>query len=172
MYKRLQIGTKEYKLEYTIEASLYNECVERMMEFFGKTLAITNEQELTKGLSKEEKIEMRMQLVKDSLSGMINLPKTALTVFYAGLLEYHGEAGDNTVRSIGDAKALVKQYFSEHVEDGKDNFYDLLQVCMEQMGEDGFFKLTGMERFLSQNGESEEIQKPNRAKRRAKASGK
>ena len=38
MYKILEIGGKEYKLEYTIEASLYDECVERLIKFLGKTL--------------------------------------------------------------------------------------------------------------------------------------
>lgn len=169
MYKRLQIGDKEYKLEYTIEASLYNECTEKMINFFGKTLAITNEKELTKGLSNEEKAKARIKLLQDSLSGMINLPSTAMTVFYAGLLEYHGESGDNTIQSIEDAKVLIKQYFKEHEEDGTDNFYDLLHICMEQMGEDGFFKRTGLEKFLSQNEKSEENPKPNRASRREKA---
>lgn len=172
MYKRLQIGDREYKLEYTIEASLYNECIQKMLDFFGNTFAITNEEELTKGMTNEEKTKMRVKLLQDSLSGMINLPSTAMTVFYAGLLEYHGESGDNTVQSMEDAKALIKQYFKEHENDGTDNFYDLLNVCMEQMGEDGFFKRTGIERFLSQNEESEETPKPNRAARRAKASAK
>lgn len=171
MYKRLQIGNKEYKLEYTIEASLYNECTEKMMEFFGKTFAIANEEELTKGMPDKEKTKVRIELLQNSLSGMVNLPSTAMTVFYAGLLEHHGEYGDNTIQSMKDVKALIKQYFKDHEEDGNDNFYDLLHICMEQMGEDGFFKRTGMEKFLSQNSKPEETPKINRSTRRAQTKG-
>ena len=31
MYKLLKIGSKEYKLEYGIEASLYDDCVKSVM---------------------------------------------------------------------------------------------------------------------------------------------
>lgn len=174
MYKTLTIGGKEYKLEYTIEASLYDECIERLINFLGKTLGATNEPELAQELTEEEKTKLRGTLVKNSISGISNLPATALTVFYAGLMEHHGETGDRTVMSKADAKAIVKEYFKQHAEDGKDNFYDLLNVCMDQMGEDDFFRRTGLEKVVSQAVEEQKKKTGNRAQRRAatKASGK
>lgn len=171
MYKILTIGGKEYKLEYTIEASLYDECTERLINFFGNTMGIANADQLTDGMEEEQKIEARKTLMKNSISGISNLPQTALAIFYAGLLEYHGPEGDNTVRSKQDAKQIVKEYFKEHKEDGTDNFYDLLSICLEQMVEDGFFNRTGLEKIVAQN---EAAPKKNRAQRRAeaKASGK
>ncbi len=176
MYKILPIDGKEYKLEYTIEAALYDNCVEKIIDFFGKLSVFENEESITNGMEKDKKFEVRVKLMQQALSGVFNLPETALVVFYAGLLEYHGECGDNTVKTINDAKQIVKKYFQEHAEDGKDNFYDLLSICMQQMEEDGFLKRTGLETFLSQikmeTKKLEEKLKPNRATRRAKASAK
>lgn len=169
MYKVLNIGSQEYKLEYTIEASLCEECTEKLIYFLGNTIGST--QVLTDEMTDEEKEKATTTIIKNSISGISNLPQTALSIFYAGLLEHHGPSGDNTIRSKQDAKELVKTYFREHEEDGTDNFYDLLMICLEQMGEDGFFKRTGLEKMLAQN---EETPNKNRAKRiaEAKASGK
>lgn len=79
MYKLLKIGNKEYKLEYNIEASLYDECVKSVMN----TLLATSG-----GVDKTP---------EEMISGMANIPNTALTVFYAGLLQYHGDSQMQTV---------------------------------------------------------------------------
>lgn len=160
----MNIGGKDYRLEYTIEASLYDECTEKLINFIGNTAVAALEPEWPDGTTEEQKINARKELLKNSISGISNLPQTALTIFYAGLLEYHGINGDGTVRSKQDAKELVREYFKEHSEDGTDTFYDLLMVCIEQMGEDGFFKRTGLEKMMSQ-GTAET--KKNRAQRRA-----
>lgn len=171
MYKVLTIGGNEYKLEYTIEASLYDECIEKLVAFFGNTFGGANEEEITKDMDEEQKMEVRKLLLKNSISGIGNLPQTALSVFYAGLLEHHGSEGDKSIKSKRDAKELVRTYFKEHTEDGKDNFFDLLTICLEQMVEDGFFKRTGLEKIVAR---SEAEPKKNRAQRRAaaKSSGK
>ena len=41
MYKTLTIGGKDYKLEYTIEASLYGDCIEKLITFISKTAGAT-----------------------------------------------------------------------------------------------------------------------------------
>jgi len=108
-------------------------------------------------------------------STITNIPRTAITLFYMGLLEHHGEDGDGTVTSFGDAKRLAKQYYIDHAEDGTDTPVDLINLCLEQMGEDGFFKRTGLEKVFSGAQKTEESSAtPNRAQRRAnkKASGK
>ena len=45
------------------------------------------------------------------------------------------------------------KWILEQGEDG--NFYALLKLCIDQMGEDGFFKLTGLEDMLNQTEEEE-----------------
>lgn len=155
MYRIIEIGGIEYKLEYTMEAALYNECVETLVDFVGKTVMPQNLPEMTKGLNPEEQQRLIDLAIKDALSSITDLPNTAVTIFYAGLLEHQGPEGTNIIKSKRDAKALVKQYFEDHKDDGTDNFYDLINICMEQINEDGFFKRTGLEKILNQEQEPE-----------------
>ena len=148
MYKVLTIGGRDYKLEYTIEASLYEDCIDSLMGFFGRFGEIMSGANIPDNLSEEEQDRMTEKYVKKSITGISNIPATAVTLFHAGLLEYHGPNGDNSIRSKQDTKELVKQYFKDHAEDGTDNFYDLLLICVNQMGEDGFFKRTGLEKMI------------------------
>lgn len=132
MYKLLKIGNKEYKLEYSIEASLYDDCVKSVMN----TLLATSG-----GVDKTP---------EEMISGMANIPNTALTVFYAGLLQYHGDNpdADGSVPTLATAKKLVTQFIQEHKDDEQGNFYGVFAMCLEQMEEDGFFKLTGLETLM------------------------
>lgn len=156
MYKVLQIGGKDYKLEYSIEASLYADC----------TASLT-------GLMTEIQIAGDSKDIKRIVSELSNIPQTTLTIFYAGLMEHHGvhPDGDGSVPDIQTAKHLIARYLKEHSEDDAGNFFGIMQMCIEQMGDDGFFKLTGLEGMMNQFNQTA---KPNRATRRAeaKASGK
>ena len=127
MYKVLKIGSEDYKFEFSIEASLYGDCIEKITG-----LMINVE------LGQDE--DSRRYLV----SGLADIPSTAATCFYAGLLEHHGkEEGDGKVPNLSAAKrlavALLKDENSEY-----ENWYDILNLCMEQMSEDGFFGLVGL----------------------------
>ena len=166
MYKPLTMGGKEYRLEYSIEATLYKDCVENLMEFFGNAYGLSGEEELTKGMSAKEAVELRVEMVKNSLKGMSNLANVCLTSLYAGLMKHHGRRGDKTVMSLDDTMDLMETYFEEHTEDGTGNSYDLLMLCFEQMNEDSFFDKTGLTKMFSQ---TESENKPNRATRRATA---
>lgn len=126
MYSILKIGGKEYKLEFTFEASMYSDCVSSVMNILG-------------GLSGDD--------IRTQIASMSDIPKTAVTLLYAGLLEHHGEE-----LNLKDAKMLARQWILEQGEDG--NFYALLKMCIDQMGEDGFFKLTGLEDMLTQEEEA------------------
>ena len=130
--KIVNIGGKEYKFEYTIEASLYNECTEKISNLM---MSMQSAQE------KED--------LKELLASMADIPQTALTIFYAGLIENHGIDGDKTVLSKKDAKRIVKTYFEEHKEDENGDFYSVLAMCMEMMEEDGFFKQIGLQQMTS-----------------------
>jgi hypothetical protein len=127
MYKILEIGDKEYKIEFTVEASLYKDCVEQVTELMLNTMSASDNAD-----------------IKDLLSAIIDIPQTTLTMFYAGLMEHHGECGDKTILSKADARNLIKEYFRGHTEDESGNFYGFMQILIEQMGEDGFFKQIGL----------------------------
>lgn len=141
MYKVLNINNKEYKLEYSIEASLYGECTEKVVGIMSKLAGVQEGGE---------------EAVQNLIKSIADIPQTTIVMFYAGLLEHHGESGDNTVMSIADAKALIKDYIKS-TEDG--NFYDVLTMCINQMAEDGFFELIGLTKMF-QAEEKKATKKP------------
>ena len=147
MYKSLNIDGKEYHLEYSIEASLYADCVTTLMDFLY-------------GMDGEDDTEK----IKNTIVSLSTMPKVAITIFYAGLIEAHGTHpdGDGSVPDLNTAKQLVRRYMNEHKDDETGNFYGILQMCIDQMTEDGFFKLIGLTEMVNQTKE------PNKAKRAAK----
>ena len=68
MYKLLKIGGKDYKLEYGIEASLFDDCAKSVMNMLVSTSGGTD------------------RSLKEMVSGMSSIPNTALNAFYAGSL--------------------------------------------------------------------------------------
>lgn len=134
MYKIFKIEGKDYQVEYTIEAALYEECTEAVMNFM-----------IDSGAAAGEK---NMKLL---IKNLANVPQITLTLFYAGLLEHHGphSNGDGTVKSVEDAKCLATQYFKENPDAEDGNFYGLLNALIGQMREDGFFKQIGLEQMMT-----------------------
>lgn len=133
MYKILEIGGKEYKLEYSVEASLYKDCTATATELMTKVLNTVGNED-----------------IKKVFESFADIPSMVLTLLYAGLMEHHGECGDGTVTSIADTKKLVKLYFAEHKEDGSGNFFELMNICTEQMAEDNFFAQSGIAQFMEE----------------------
>lgn len=127
--KIIKIGNKEYKFEFTIEASLYGECTEALTAFLSDVGTTGGN-------------------LKEVLKSISDIPQTALTLFYAGLLEHHGEDGDGTVLCKKDAKRLIKQYFEDKKDTDEADFYSVMALMIGVMEEDGFFKRTGLEKVL------------------------
>ena len=135
---KLTIGGKEYTFKFSVEASLNDECIEKTTDLIykiGNTKSVADIQNMIHTIS--------------------NVPTVALSVFYAGLLEYHGMGrdADHSIRSKDDAKELIKVYLEENAGDAKANFYEILTMMIEQMGEDGFFALIGLDQIFSQQEE-------------------
>ena len=128
--KVIKIGNKEYKFEFTIEASLYGECTEALTAFL-----------INVGTAGGN--------LKEVLKSISDIPQTALTLFYAGLLEHHGEDGDGTVTTKKDAKRLIEQYFEDKKDTDEADFYSIMALMISVMEEDGFFKRTGLEKILT-----------------------
>lgn len=133
MYKVLNIDGQDYKLEYSIEASLYADCVSNLTSLMADI-----------GLAEDNND------VKGMLHGMSNIPQTALVLFYAGLMEAHGRhsGGDGRVPDMESAKRLITKYIKEKADTEEGNFYSIMEICINQMTEDGFFKLVGLDRIV------------------------
>ena len=126
MYKVISIDGKDYRLEYSIEASLYDECIEKITSLMYNIDAANGRDG-----------------VRSLIKGISNLPNTAIVCFYAGLMQYHGVEGDGSVVTLSTAKKLASALLRNETSD-INNWYDLLTMCVDQMGEDGFFDLIGL----------------------------
>ena len=151
------VDGKEYTLEYTFEAAENQKCVDAMTDIFGGAMMTKIDE------SKSEALQIR-----DFLMTISDLPRMAMDMFYAGLLENHGEDGDGTITSRLDAKRLYKQFCKENPEDAMaTSYYGLITVISNQMEEDGFFKRTGLEDILENMGNAvKEVKKPTDHKRK------
>ena len=145
------VGDKKYVLEYTFEAAENQKCVDAMTDIFGGAMMTKIDE------SKSEALQIR-----DFLMTISDLPRMAMDMFYAGLLENHGEDGDGTITSRLDAKRLYKQFCKENPEDAMaTSYYGLITVISAQMEEDGFFKRTGMGDILdNMNSVAEKAKEP------------
>lgn len=126
----LKIGSKNYKIEYSVEAALYGDCVEKVAEFYAVGSANNSK-----------------EAVKNFVSQLSNLPQLALSAFYAGLMERHGENGDRTVLSVDDAKELLTRLIKENKGGEHGDFYGLVASFIGEMEEDGFFEMIGLGRI-------------------------
>ena len=130
--KRITINKKEYTFEFTIEASLYDDCTRSVMDVFVKG-------GMVQGAAEANDVEAAMDNLLDTLA---NLPQKALTLFYAGLLEHHGPEGDGSIQGMSDAKRVLAAYLKEN----NKSFRDVLGEMMNQMAEDHFFELIGLDK--------------------------
>ena len=153
--KVITIGGIDYTFEFSIEASLYSEVTEKVTSLM-----------VGAGLSQTEEEDSKEQ-VKEMLATMSDIPTVAMTMFYAGLIEHHGSLGDGRVKSIKDAKALVKTYLAEHKDDDKGNFYAIMQEMMECMADDDFFKLIGLDKMFQPTDEKKVAKIPQDHKKKA-----
>lgn len=120
----LKIGKEEYTFKFDIEASLYSECTEKVTSIL---FSMAGEE------GKDAK--------KAFLSSLSDIPQVALHMFHAGLLENHNV-------TLSESKKLIAQYIREHREDETGSFYGVMNMLLEDMGEDGFFEMIGLDKML------------------------
>lgn len=133
----IKIGNKEYTIEYSFKAALYGDCAQSVMEVM--TLMDAG------GNGKDGLVDL--------IKGMTNLPEKVVTMFYAGLMQNHGTGknGDGSVPDIDTAEELLCQYIHENKDnESVDNasFYGMFASVLDQMGEDDFFKLIGLDKLM------------------------
>ena len=127
----LKIGNEEYTIKFDIEASLYSECTEKVTS-------------IMVGLSDIKGEDAKSKFIK-SLS---DIPQTTLHMFHAGLLENHNV-------TLSDSKRLIAQYIREHKEDETGSFFGVMEMLIEDMAEDGFFELIGLDRMFAKMSQTE-----------------
>lgn len=115
---KLIISGKEYKIEFTYAAAMYDDCVDGMFHFIGGTVSGT--------------VNKQISSVFKSLVGT---PRLTRTLFYAGLLEH------NPVDNEEEAGKLLVQYFKENK--GK-NYGTMFEEFAKQMETDGFLDSIGL----------------------------
>ncbi len=141
MYKMITTNGHDYKIEFSIEASLYKDCAD----------SVLNTINAAEGSD-----------VKSQINAISCMPLTVLNMFHAGLLEHHGIDGDGAVTSIVDSKNILKSYMKENDLD----FDTVANLLFEQMAEDGFFKLIGLD--FEMETRPKEVKKPQDHKRKVK----
>jgi len=161
--KRITIDKKEYTIEYSIEATLYNECTEKVMDLM-VSAGVAEAEVSNDNIGVKEKVQVMADAFKKNIS---DVPQKALTLFYAGLLEHHGEFGDKTVLSIHEAKRLLVAYMREN--EGL-TLYDIMNDMIEEMGKDHFFEKIGVDKMVKNANiaAEKEIKKPQDHKRKSK----
>ena len=98
----------------------------------------------------EKKAEMAEAMIDGTADMISDMASLSITCFYAGLLE------NNPVEDEKVARQLFKQFVKENPDDDRASFlgmYEFLKGCME---EDGFFKLTGLDKYLKDMSEAME----------------
>lgn len=137
--KSLKIGDKEYILEYSFEAAQHKDCVSKIFKMISG--GYIGKQGIT-GESKVSKSELANALVNGTAEMYSEIPDTVISAFYAGLLE------NNPVTNVKQAKELLKKYFKDNPDDESASFLGMFNLIKECMQDDGFFKLTGMDKTL------------------------
>lgn len=143
--KTLTIGGKDYKIEFSFEAAEHKNCVDKAFK------VVSGSYMVRRGNFGEDDKQGMMEMVIDGTADMVSdMPLVVPSFLYAGLLEH------NPVSDEAEAKGLFKQFIKENPEDDRASFYgmfDFLKQCME---EDGFFKLTGLDKLVEKMNQEAE----------------
>lgn len=136
--KTLNIGDKEYVLEFSFQAAKHKQLINKMFKMLsGSYLGRSG---LT-GAEDETKADRASALIDGVADMYAEMPDTVITAFYAGLME------NNAVMNEAEAGKLLKQYFKDSHDESATfpGMFDLIKECMQ---DDGFFKLTGLDKML------------------------
>ena len=147
--KKFTVDGTEYKLEFSFEAAMDNDCVQNMFNmltgaYIYKSIPGSPTAEVTENMGIIATVEGFSRMFADT-------PKVCCIAFRAGLKENHPDLTDS------EAKELMKRYMKNK----KFGFNDLFNDLVECMEKDGFFKLTNLDEAIKrltagQEGESEE----------------
>lgn len=141
--RTLTIGNVDYTIEFSIEASLHKDCTEKVTSLMASVSEAT---------SKED--------IKGMISSMADIPQTTLHMFHAGLLEHQNNW------DMSKTKAVIKQYLKERKGQEDGNYYSLMEFLIEDMANDGFFEMIGLDKMF-QTEQKKEPKKPQDHKKKS-----
>ena len=124
--RTLVIAGKEYTVEYSIEASLYSDCTEKVTGLMAGLASASGSDDMHK-----------------LISSMADVPQTTLHMFHAGLLEHHDGI------TYAESKKLIATFLKENKDGEYGNFYGLMGMLIEEMTNDGFFELIGLDKMFA-----------------------
>ena len=136
----ITVNGKEYILEYTFEAAECHECIDAAMDIFGGMM--------TAKIDSKHSEEMQ---VRDFLMSLSDLPRMAMDMFYAGLLENHGTSQMETEQlQVVQMRDVCINSFARKILKMKEQHLTMLFVLLLQSRwrKMVFFKRTGMEDIL------------------------
>lgn len=135
--KILNIGGKEYKLEFSFEAAEYKDVVQKMFNVLSGSYYVVKN-----SVDADDETSAKIGFITGITEMVADIPNIVKTAFYAGLLEHHNLKED-------EAKQLMRQYLKENKCSYNVLFEDI-KVCME---EDGFFDLSGINEMIQKMNE-------------------
>ena len=141
--RTLTIGNVDYTIEFSIEASLHKDCTEKVTSLMASVSEAT---------SKED--------IKGMISSMADIPQTTFHMLHAGLLE------NQPNWDISKTKAVIKQYLTERKGQEDGNYYSLMEILIEDMANDGFFEMIGLDKMF-QTEQKREPKKPQDHKKKS-----
>lgn len=137
--KILKIGGEEYKIEYSFEAAEYKNCVDKAFKVVSGGYMAKHGQ-----FNENNKVTGLGVLVDGTADMISDLPIIIPSFLYAGLLE------NNPVDDEKAAKILFRQFVKENPDDERASYYGMYNFLRNCMEEDGFFKLTGLEKMIAE----------------------
>ena len=134
--KKFTVDGTEYKLEFSFEAAMDNDCVQNMFNmltgaYIYKSIPGSPTAEVTENMGIIATVEGFSRMFADT-------PKVCCIAFRAGLRENHPELSEK------ESRELMKRYMKNK----KFGFNDLFNDLVECMEKDGFFKLTNLDEAI------------------------
>lgn len=142
--KVLNIGGKEYKMEFTFEAAECKQLVQKMFNLLSGAYIFKHAKENEKNAS--------MAMIDGTAEMVSEIPHICKIAFYAGLLENTKENGIITEESAID----LMRFYMKETKTSYSKLHEMIKECME---EDGFFDLSGLTDMIQKLNESAEEQK-------------
>lgn len=151
--KTIQIGNKDYVLEFTFEAAGYRPIVQKMFNALSGSYIVKR----FDPDNQNDKAQAASAMVDGTAELVSEIPHICMEAFYAGLLE-------NNPVSVEESKDLMKEYMKAN----KLSFRGLYKEIQSIMEDDGFFDLAGLTEMLEEMNKAVENEEEKPTKRTPK----
>lgn len=130
--KEITVNGKDYKLEFTFEASECKDLVNRMFKIMTMSYIAEDMKDLDEQVTVKAMLDGAAKQVADT-------PETCKIAFYAGFREHNPLTMDETVE-------IMRNYMKEN----KVSYAKLFKEIKEWMETDGFFEISGLNDMIAE----------------------